>query len=107
MHKSSVRVLPSVLIVGGWRGELTIHGDILTIQSPEGDKNLVIDVKNIKRTSFNSMNGLWAFRLKEGGKVIFQSAGGLLSADRTPAGKAANEQIRALLAKHSVRGFNT
>jgi hypothetical protein len=106
MHKSTVRVVPSVLVFGGWKGELSIDGDVLTIDSLDGTRHLSVDVKDIKRTSFNSNNGLWVFRLKDGGRIRMQSAGLLLSADRSPAGKAANDQISALLARHHVRGFS-
>lgn len=43
--------------------------------------------------------------MKDGKKVYLQTSGLVLSADRTDAGRAANESISALLAKHGVRGF--
>lgn len=102
---SAVRVVASTFIVGGWRGELTIDGDVLKIVSDDGAKTISIDVKNLKRTGFNSNNGLWVFTLNDGGKVRFQSAGLMLSADRSEAGRQANTQIRALLIKHKVKGI--
>jgi hypothetical protein len=65
----------------------------------------VIDTQAVKRWSFNGNNGLWVFRMKDGRKVALQSAGGLLSADRTPAGRATNKQIQALLRSHAAGGF--
>ncbi|MDX6241356.1 MAG: hypothetical protein QOG10_6180 [Kribbellaceae bacterium] len=106
MQRSKVRVVPSVVAFGGWKGELTIDGDVLTIDSLDGSKHLAIDVKQVKRTSFNSNNGLWVFKLRDGSRIRMQSAGLLLSADRTSAGRAANDQIGELLAKHQVSGFS-
>ncbi len=104
MNTSSVKVLPTSFVVGGWRGELTIDGDVLTVTG-DGQKTVTVDMRTVTRASFNSGNGLWVFRFAEGGPVRFQSAGGMLSADRTPAGKAANEEITKLLARHKIKGF--
>jgi hypothetical protein len=54
----------------------------------------------------NSNNGLWAFRMKEGKKVYLQTSGLILSADRSPEGRAANDAIAERLAQHGVRGFS-
>jgi hypothetical protein len=102
---SEVRVLPTSLVVGGWRGELTISGDVLTVVSEDGSKKVSIDAKELKRGAFNSNNGLWIFHLKNGKKVRLQSAGVLLSADRSDAGRQANTDIRALMQKHKVKGI--
>lgn len=98
-------MLSSGFVVGGWHGELTIEGDVLTVTSEDGEKSVSVDVKNLKSTAFNSMNGLWQFRLKDGGKVRLQSSGVLLSADRSDAGLQTNAKIRALLTQHGVKGF--
>lgn len=104
MYTSSVKVLPTSFVVGGWRGELTIHGDVMTVTG-EGKPTIVIDLTKVTRASFNSGNGLWVFRFADAGPVRLQSAGGMLSADRTPAGKAANDYIRAVLTRHKIKGF--
>jgi hypothetical protein len=75
------------------------------VNSRDEGQQVSIDVKNLKGSSFNSNNGLWVFKLRDGTKVRMQSAGRLLSADRSPAGRSANERIRALLADHGVRGL--
>jgi hypothetical protein len=107
MRKSTVRVVPGVLVFGGWKGELTFHGDVLMIHNQDArGRHISIDIRNVQRSSFNSNNGLWVFRLKDGSKVRIQSAGRLFSADRTPDGRAANEQIKTLLAKHGIRDFS-
>jgi hypothetical protein len=106
MHTSTVRVVPSILVFGGWKGELRIDDDVLTIEGVGAGKHLSVDVKDVTGTSFNSNNGLWVFRLGDGSKLRMQSAGRLLSTDRSPAGKAANEMIKTLLARHNVRGFS-
>lgn len=98
-------MLATSLVVGGWRGELTISGDVLTVVSEDGEKSVSIDAKELKRGAFNSNNGLWIFHLKNGKKVRLQSAGVLLSADRTDAGRAANSEIRELMRKHNVKGI--
>jgi hypothetical protein len=58
-------------------------------------RSVVIDVRELKRASFNSNNGLWIIRFKDGRRVRFQSAAGaMLSADRSEAGRATNDVIR-------------
>jgi len=106
MYKSSVKVVPTGSVLGGWKGDLTIDGDVLTVDGRDPSQHVSIDAKDVKSSSFNSNNGLWVFKLQDGTKVRMQSAGRLLSADRSPAGKAANDRIRALLADHGVRGFH-
>jgi hypothetical protein len=103
---SNVRVVPSVLVFGGWKGTVEIDGDLATIDSLDHSKQLVIDFVQVKRASFNSNNGLWVFRLKTGERIRVQSAGSLLSADRSPAGRDTNDAISTLLNKHGVRGFS-
>jgi plasmid stability protein len=105
MHKSKAKVLPGLMVFGGWRGELTIDGDLIRIDSADHSRSLEIDVREIKRASFNSNNGLWAIRLKDGRRARFQSAGTILSADRTEAGQQTNDVISALLKQHKVRHF--
>ncbi|MGQ0464566.1 MAG: hypothetical protein ACT4QG_04515 [Sporichthyaceae bacterium] len=107
MHTSNVRVTRVPLAVGGWRGRISLDGDGATIEPlAEGKgRTVVLSGSGIKRASFNSANGLWAFRLKEGGKIHVQSSGSLLSADRTPAGKETNRLLSELLDRHGVRGF--
>ena len=105
MQRSAVKVVPTGLVLGGWKGDLTIDGDVLSVDGRDQSQHVAIDVKDVKSISFNSNNGLWVFKLQDGTKVRMQSAGRLLSADRSPAGKAANDRIQALLAEHGVRGF--
>jgi hypothetical protein len=105
MHKSKAKVLPGLMVFGGWRGELTVDGDLIRIDSADHSRILEIDVREIKRASFNSNNGLWAIRLKDGRRARFQSAGTILSADRTEAGQQTNDVISALLKQHKVRHF--
>lgn len=107
MHTSKARVVSVPLAVGGWKGELSIDDDLIRIAAAGGAKEVSVDLGQVKRASFNSMNGLWAFRLKDGRRVRFQSAGGLMSADRSPAGHQTNELIRARLAQHGVRLLET
>ncbi len=105
MHKSRAKVLPGLMVFGGWRGELTIDGDLIRIDSTDRNRSLEIDVRDVKRASFNSNNGLWAIRFKDGRRARFQSAGTILSADRTEAGQHTNELISALLKQHRIRHF--
>lgn len=109
MHTCNVKVLPSILVFGGWRGELTIDDDGLTIVDAEGGRRLAIRPDAIKRASFNGNNGLWVLTPTEGTRIRFQTAGWLLSGDRTPAGKSAakeaNPLIKALFREHGVRVF--
>jgi len=85
---------------------LELDGDVLRVVGDDPANRLDIDCAQVKRCSFNSNNGLWAFRLKDGKKVYLQTSGLLLSADRSSAGRAANGSIAELLAKHGVRGFS-
>ena len=105
MHTSTVKILRGPVTFGGWTGRLTIDGDTMTIEGTRADRSLVVSLADVKRASFNSNNGLWAFRLHGGKRLWIQSAGGLLSADRTPAGRRTNELIGDRLAHHGVRFF--
>ncbi|WP_432874893.1 hypothetical protein ACQPYH_23035 [Kribbella sp. CA-245084] len=105
IHKSKVKVLPGWVVFGGWRGELSIDGDLIRITGADHTRSLEIDVRQIKRASFNSNNGLWAIRCKDGTRVRFQSAGTVLSADRSEAGEQTNQLITALLKQHKIRHF--
>jgi hypothetical protein len=105
MHKSKAKVVSGFLVFGGWKGELSIDGDIVRIDAVDHSQSLVIDIREIKRASYNSNNGLWSLRFKNGRRARFQSAGGLLSADRTEAGRVSNELVRDLLQRHGARFF--
>lgn len=105
MHKSTAKVIAGPLVFGGWKGELSIDGDVVRIEGADPDRSVVIDIREVKRDSFNSNNGLWVIRFKDGRRVRFQSAGAILSADRSAAGRTANDMITALLAQHNVRHF--
>lgn len=105
MHTSRVRVLRGPITVGGWRARLIVDGDTLTIDGSEAGRSLVVSLADVKRASFNSNNGLWAFRLNDGRRMWMQSAGGLLSADRTPAGQQTNQLIADRLTTLGVRVF--
>jgi hypothetical protein len=107
MHTSRARVVSVPLAVGGWKGELSIEDDLVRIAAAGGGKELSVDLGQVKRASFNSMNGLWVFRLNDGRRVRFQSAGGLMSADRSPAGRETNDLIRGRLGQHGVRLLET
>lgn len=102
---TKVRVPKTVIAVGGWKGRMEIDGDVLKVVGDDPQQRLEIDCSQVKRCSFNSNNGLWAFRLHDGRKVYLQMSGALLSADRSAEGRAATEQVHALLASHGVRGF--
>lgn len=103
MHTSKVRVVSLPVAFGGWKGVLSVDGDLVQIKAREGTSELSFDLAQVKRASFNSTNGLWSFRLHDGQRLRFQSAGGLLSADRTDAGEQTNELIHERLSKHGVR----
>jgi hypothetical protein len=102
MHTSNVKVLRGPITFGGWKAQLTLDGDLMTMEGAAG-RSLVVSLAEVKRASFNSNNGLWAFRLRDGGRLWMQSAGGLLSADRTAAGHESNRMIADRLAHHHVR----
>jgi hypothetical protein len=103
---SRVRVTRTAVAFGGWKGLLEIEGDVLRVVGDDPANRLDIDCSQVKRCSFNSNNGLWALRMKDGRKLYVQSAGVILSADRSPAGRRTNESIRQLFAKHGVRRFS-
>jgi hypothetical protein len=85
---------------------MEIVGDVLRVVGDDRENRLDIDCAQVKRCSFNSNNGLWALRMKNGRKLYLQTSGLLLSADRSEAGRVATESIAGLLAKHCVRGFS-
>lgn len=103
---ATAKVLRSGVTLGGWRGSLQIDGDVISITSADANKRLEIDAGQVKRYSFNSLNGLWAIRMKDGRKLYVQTSGALLSADRSPEGAAATDAIGELLNNHHVRGLN-
>lgn len=103
---SKVRVPPTFFVLGGWKGTLDVDGDVLRVVGEDASNRLDIDGAQIKRCSFNSNNGLWAFRMKDGKKVYLQTSGLILSADRSPAGRETNAAIKGLLRKHRVKGFS-
>lgn len=100
-----VRVLPHRLTFGGWTGSLDVAGDVLHIDGDGAAHRRTIDVAQVKRWSFNPINGLWAFRMKDGSKAFIQTSGSVRSADRSQAGHDANHTIRELLTKHGARQF--
>jgi len=85
---------------------MEIIGDVVRVVGKDTTNRVEIDCAQVKRCSFNSNNGLWAFRMKDGKKLYLQTSGLFLSADRSEAGRAATESIAELLAKHGVRGFS-
>lgn len=85
---------------------MEIVGDVLRIVGEDPANRLEIDCSQVKRCSFNSNNGLWAIRMKDGKTRYLQTSGLLLSADPSQAGRQATESISELLAKHGVRGFS-
>ena len=98
MHTSSVKVLRGPITFGGWKAQLILNGDLMTIEGSATGRSLVVSLAEVKRASFNSNNGLWAFRLHDGTRLWMQSSGGLLSADRTAAGRESNRMIADRLA---------
>lgn len=93
------------MVFGGWKGELDVVDDVLRIRGSQPDHTLDVDCAQVKRCSFNSNNGLWVLKMKDGTKHYIQSSGVLLSADRSPAGREANEAITDALSRHDVPGF--
>jgi hypothetical protein len=97
---SKARVTQGNHVFGGWVGELTVDQDYLEIRGNGATQYVRVEGAQIKRASFNGMNGLWAIRMKDGTKYRIQSSGLLLSADRSAAGKQANKDIGALVDRH-------
>ena len=102
---AKVRVPRYPIALGGWRGQLEIAGDVLHVTGEDPANRLEVDCGQVKRFSFNSNSGLWAFRMKDGKKLYLQTSGLLMSADRTEAGSAATESIGELLANKGVPGL--
>jgi hypothetical protein len=103
---TKVRVTSGPVAFGGWMGLLEIDGDVLRVVGEGPGNHLEVDCSQVKRCSFNRINGLWALRMNDGRKLCLQTTGLILSADRTPAGRAANRSIKQLLAKHGARRFS-
>jgi hypothetical protein len=61
MQMSKARVVSMPVAIGGWKGSLSIEGDIVRIEAVSGGKELSVDLARVKRASFNSSNGLWSF----------------------------------------------
>ncbi len=105
MHTSRVSMLRGVSVFGGEPASIHIDGDQITFEAQAGESALTFEASGIKRGSFNPSNGMWVLRLKDGRKVKFQSAGGMLSADRTPEGKETNRLLQELMRAHGARRF--
>ncbi len=103
MHTSKVKVTRGRHVFGGHKGKLSIDGDTLSIEFDKDREPITFDGSLLKRASFNPSNGLWAFRLVDNRKLFVQSAGGLLGADRTDAGREANELIKGILKRYNIR----
>ena len=103
---SKVRVPRRSIAIGGWKGLLDIDGDVLRVTGENPANQLEVDCTQVKRCSFNSRNGLWAFRMQDGRKLYLQTSGLILSADRSPAGRDANESITQILRSHGVSRFS-
>jgi hypothetical protein len=102
---AKVRVTRGPVSFGGWKGQLEIVGNVLHIVGDDPANYLDIDCAQVKRYSFNSNNGLWALRMRDGRKLYVQTSGFLLSADRSEAGKAATRSISSLLKENAAHGF--
>jgi hypothetical protein len=51
IHKSKVKALPGWVVFGGWRGELSIDGDLIHVTGADHSRSLEIDVRQIKPAS--------------------------------------------------------
>lgn len=91
---------------GGWQGLMEVDGAVLRIVGHDPSNRLDIDCSQVKRYSFNSMNGLWALRMRDGRKLHLQMSGEILSADRSAEGRQATQAVRDLLAECAARGFS-
>lgn len=100
-----VRVPKTAMAFGGWKGHLRIDGSVLRIVGNDSAQQFNIDLAAVKRHSFNSNNGLWAFRMNDGRKLYLQTSGLFLSADRSGAGWDTTRTIAEILAQHGKRGF--
>ena len=103
---SNVRVTRTGVALGGWKGRMEIDGAVLRIVGDDPANRLDIDCSEVKRYSFNSSNGLWALRLRDGRKLYVQMSGQLLSADRSAAGREATQAVRELLKEFAGRGLS-
>jgi hypothetical protein len=54
MHTSRVKVLRGPITFGGWKGRLTLDGDLMTVEEDEVGRSLVISLADVKRASYNS-----------------------------------------------------
>ncbi|MGQ0624962.1 MAG: hypothetical protein ACT4PP_10005 [Sporichthyaceae bacterium] len=104
MNTSRVRILAGLSVFGGQGAQISIHDDQIRFEAPDG-ASFEVDAAEIRRGSFNTLNGMWVLKLRDGRKVRFQGAGAMLSADSSPAGKLTNELLLALLKKHRAGRF--
>src|SRR6478672_11816377 len=102
---TKVRVPRTGVAFGGWKGLLEIDGAVLRVVGDDPSNRLDIDCAQVKRYSFNSNNGLWALRMRDGRKLYLQMSGQMMSADRSDAGKEATKAVHELLRKFVGRGL--
>ncbi|MCB0994923.1 MAG: hypothetical protein KDB21_07515 [Acidimicrobiales bacterium] len=103
---TTVKVTRNGVAFGGWKGQMEIDGAVLRIVGDDPSNQLEVDCSEVKRYSFNSNNGLWALRMRDGKKLYVQMSGQLLSADRSAAGMEATEVVRQLLREFAGKGFS-
>ncbi len=85
---------------------MEIDEPVLRIVGDDPSNRPDIDCSDVKRYSFNANNGLWALRMCDGRKLYVRMSGHILSADRSPAGKAATQEVHEVLRKQAGLGFS-
>lgn len=103
---TAVKVTRNGVAFGGWKGQMEIDGAVLRIVGDDPGNRLDIDCSEVKRYSFNSNNGLWALRMRDGKKLYVQMSGQFLSADRSAAGREATHAVHGLLSEFAGKGFS-
>lgn len=83
------------------KGTARVEGDRLVLRFDDGATREV-PFAEVKRFSFNGINGLWAMRLRSGEKLVLQTTGALFSVGDRGQGHALNDAIGAGLVRHGA-----
>lgn len=79
LDKIKVTKWPTVFSPGSWKGFAKLGDASIYIISINQSRSLTIPYKEIKKYTFNSMSGMWMFKLRSGKKHYLHTNGLIFS----------------------------
>lgn len=86
------------------KGDATADAARLVLAYDDGRRHAIVFAQ-LKAADFNSSNGLWTFKGKDGSKINVQTTGALFSVGDRAEGRALNEAIAKALDRHKLTGL--